>query len=79
MGKDQYAIDIINAGYIGYVELLIQKAINLLKHEKELPIAQKSTQSQELYLLVIEQCFICMTELIHFIEQGPLLKQLTES
>lgn len=28
---------------------------------------------------MIEQCYICLTELFHFLEQGPLLEQLTSS
>lgn len=78
MGKDSLASHILReGGFLDCLLVIIDKAITLLKHEHALPPQQKSAHNQDLYNLAIEQCYLCLTELIHFIEQGPLLELIT--
>ncbi|TNV81755.1 hypothetical protein FGO68_gene4081 [Halteria grandinella] len=78
MGKDSLATHILKeGGFLDCLLTIIDKALTLLKHEHALPLPQKSPHNHDLYTLAIEQCYLCLTELVHFIEQGPLLQHIT--
>lgn len=53
---------------------LINKAITLLKNDQAL-----GKPANETYLLAIEQSYLCMTDLFHFLEAGSMLTTLTKS
>ncbi|CDW75365.1 UNKNOWN [Stylonychia lemnae] len=75
----EFAQGIIKLGYLNCINELIQKCMRLLEHDTKLPANQQNPISIELYQTVIEQCFVNLSELFHFIEHGDLLKQLTQS
>jgi len=61
-------------GYVDGVSELIKKAINLLEAD-----SKAGKNSPEIYALAIEQSYVCMTDLFHFLSAGPSLSALTHS
>ena len=79
--QPHYAKLIIEQGLFATLEQIIGKAINQLQFDREHP-AQNNKNRQirtESYQLVIEQAFLCLSDVCHFVEHGPILQELTAS
>lgn len=74
---------ILGNGFFTLIEQIIRKAIDQLQVESQLVQAQqknsKDTKQTEHYQLSIEQAYVCLSDVCHFLEHGEVLKGLTQS
>ena len=79
--KPQFAQVILDQGLFTTLEQIISKAINQLTFDHEHPSENIKTRQNkaEEYQFVIEQAFLCLSDIVHFIEHGQILQELTQS
>lgn len=76
------AHQIMDAGLFTNIFDLIRKATYELQRHKENPniiVTKGVSRNLENYQLAVEQAFICLTGVAHFIDYGPRLQGLTQS
>lgn len=67
---------ILTQGLFGCLEQVIEKGITQIQFEQA---KTKNSKQIELCLLAIEQAYLTLTEISHFLESGEVLKELTSS
>ena len=81
--KEELVKMILGNGFFALIEQIIRKAIDQLQVESQLVQSQqknsKDSKQTEHYQLSIEQAYVCLADVCHFLEHGEVLKSLSQS
>ena len=74
---------ILDQGFFALIEQVIRHSIDQLQAETQQAQAQqkkgKGSKQTEQYQVTIEQAFVCLSDICHFLEHGEALQKLTHS